>query len=120
MPQWSHLRDTVVSVKVVPVRSAAGCIELMELATASSWSPPSLEMVNFSLEQSVRKATQITLAQYRGRFHDVRLIAGMAGIGDIAHGEYIESITLGMRSTGCASTTVANASFTVARVSPYA
>jgi glycosyltransferase involved in cell wall biosynthesis len=89
MPQWSHLRDTVVSVKVVPVRSAAGCIELMELATASSWSPPSLEMVNFSLEQSVRKATQITLAQYRGRFHDVRLIAGMAGIGDIAHGEYI-------------------------------
>lgn len=89
MPQWSHLRDTAVSAKVVPVRSAAGCIELMELATANSWSPPSLEMVNFSLEQSVRKATQITLAQYRGRFHDVRLVAGMAGIGDIAHGEYI-------------------------------
>ncbi|WP_256574365.1 glycosyltransferase [Pseudomonas sp. HAR-UPW-AIA-41] len=79
----------VVRAKVVPVRSAKGCIELIELAAAESWLPPMLEMVDFSLPQSVRGAAQVTLAQYRGRFENVRLVAGMAGIGDIENGEYI-------------------------------
>jgi O-antigen biosynthesis protein len=89
MPQWSHLRDAVVSAKVVPVRSATGCVELVELATAAPWSPQPLEMVGFSLPQNVRHSAQVTLAQFRGRFHDVRLVAGMAGIADISNGEYI-------------------------------
>ncbi|MDP2745264.1 glycosyltransferase [Pseudomonas sp.] len=89
MPQGSHLSDAVVSARVVPARSAKGCADLAELAAAESWSPAPLEMVGFSLPESVRQARQRMLAQYRGRFHDVRLVAGMAGIGDIAHGEYV-------------------------------
>lgn len=89
MPQGSHLPDAVVSARVVSARSAKGCVDLTELAAAESWSPAPLEMVGFSLPESVRQARQRMLAQYRGRFHDVRLVAGMAGIGDIANGEYV-------------------------------
>lgn len=89
MLKGSHLPDTVVSAKVVSVRSAKGCVDLTELAAAESWSPAPLEMVGFSLPESVRQARQRMLAQYRGRFHDVCLVAGMAGIGDIANGEYV-------------------------------
>lgn len=89
MLKGSHLPDTVVSARVVSARSAKGCVDLTELAAAESWSPAPLEMVGFSLPESVRQARQRMLAQYRGRFHDVRLVAGMAGIGDIANGEYV-------------------------------
>ncbi len=89
MPQGSHLPDAVVSARVVSARSAKGCVDLAELAAVENWSPAPLEMVGFSLPESVRQARQHMLAQYRGRFHDVRLVAGMAGIGDIANGEYV-------------------------------
>jgi len=79
----------VVSARVVSARSAKGCADLTELAAAESWLPAPLEMVGFSLPESLRQARQRMLAQYRGRFHDVRLVAGMAGIGDIANGEYV-------------------------------
>ncbi|PRD24481.1 UNVERIFIED_CONTAM: fliC [Trichonephila clavipes] len=89
MPQGSHLPDTLVRAKVVPARSASGCVDLTELAAAEPWAALPLEMVGFSLPQSVRQAQQRTLAQFRGRFRDVRLVAGMAGIGDIANSEYV-------------------------------
>ena len=89
MPQGSHLPDTLVRAKVVPARSASGCVDLTELAAAEPWAALPLEMVGFSLPQSVRQAQQRTLAQFRGHFRDVRLVAGMAGIGDIANSEYV-------------------------------
>lgn len=89
MPQESHLQDSLVNARIVPARTARGCRDATELAVASAWSPSPLEMVGFSLPDAVRHAAQTTLAQWRGRFHGVRLVAGMAGIGDIAHGEYV-------------------------------
>ncbi|WP_296275816.1 glycosyltransferase [Pseudomonas sp. UBA7530] len=89
MPQGSHLPDVVVGARVVPARSAKGCVDLTELATVTQWAPAPLEMVGFSLPQSVRQAEQTALAQFSGLFYDVRLVAGMAGIGDITNGEYV-------------------------------
>ena len=89
MPQGSHLPDASISARVVAAHSAKGIIDLTVLAAAESWSPAPLEMVGFSLSETVRQARQRTLAQYRGRFRDVRVVAGMAGIGDIANGEYV-------------------------------
>lgn len=89
MPQESHLQDVLVNARIVPARAAKGCVELNELAAASAWSPAPLEMVGFSLPDGVRQAGQTTLPQLRGRFHDVRLVAGMAGIGDVTNAEYV-------------------------------
>lgn len=89
MPQESHLQDVLVNARIVPARTAKGCVELTELAAASAWSSAPLEMVGFSLPDGVRQAGQTTLPQLRARFHDVRLVAGMAGIGDVTNGEYV-------------------------------
>lgn len=89
MPQESHLQDVLVNARIVPARAAKGCVEPTELAAASVWSPAPLEMVGFSLPDGVRQAGQTTLPQLRARFHNVRLVAGMAGIGDLTNGEYV-------------------------------
>lgn len=89
MPQSRHMQDTLVSARLVSVRGATGCIGLVELAAASDWPAPSLEMVGFTIDQGVRQAQQTTLAQYSAQLHNVRVVSGMAGIGDLVRGEYI-------------------------------
>lgn len=89
MSQWHHMQDAIIPTKLVSVHGATGCVGLVELAAAADWSPAPLEMVGFSLDQSVRQARQTTLAQYSALFHNVRVVSGMAGIGDLNSGEYM-------------------------------
>ncbi len=87
--RWSHLQGAFASAALVPARAAKGRNHLLELAPSTAWAPAPLEMVDFAIPANVRRAPQTAYAQYSAEFHQVRLVAGMAGIADIDNGEYV-------------------------------
>src|SRR5690606_23463643 len=89
MWQGRPLEELAIHAAIVAARGARGCRAWTELAPEADWAAPQLEMVGFTLADSVRRAKQRTLAQFRACFRNVRLVSGMGGIVDAANGEYI-------------------------------
>jgi glycosyltransferase involved in cell wall biosynthesis len=65
--RWSHLQDTTVTLTLLPVHAAQGRQHTQLLGAATT-------------EQAV---------QYRADFHQVRVVAGAAGILDLQHKQYL-------------------------------
>lgn len=86
---WRHLQGNFVGARLVSAHHSAGAQSLIALAGTEAWDSPDLEMVDFAIPASVRRAPQKTYPQWRALFRDVRVVAGMAGIADLRNAEYV-------------------------------